>query len=232
MALTVSLTPFTVNLTTSVATVVDATTGYGTRSNYGVFTKAYKLDYLGALSSFSTTGSVADPAVDLSWTFSYTTDGWWQIWYIAAPLYAGGTSYAQYDAVYSTSDKSVYTSLSAGNLGHTPASSPTFWVKQSDPTSLINLVGTAQAPANVVTNTGYAVVNTILYALTTYNYGNLAASASLEPCSDCKRTWDVTQLQIMRTYLDGLQIASQRQDYSNGEKICRRAITLASIPAL
>lgn len=232
MALTVSLTPFAVNLITNIGTVTDATLGYGTRGNYGVFVKAYKLDYLGSTSGFVMTGSNADPAIDTSWTWGFTTDGWYQFWYIAAPLYAGGTTYAQYDAVYSTSDKSVYTSLSAGNLGHTPASSPTFWVKQSDPTALNSLVGTAQAPANIVTNTGYGKINTILYPVTTYNYGNLAANSALEPCSDCKRTWDVTQLQVLRGMLDGLIIASQRQDYSNGEKICRRAITLASIPNL
>lgn len=231
MALTVSLTPFTVNLTTTVGTVVDATTGYGTRSNYGVFVKMYKLDYLGATTAITTTGTSADPAIDASWTYPYPTDGWFQAWYIAAPLYAGGTTYAQYDAVYNVSDKSVYTSLSNGNIGHSPSSSPTFWVKQTDPTSLINLIGTAQAPANVVANAGYSKTNTIIYAFSTYNYGNLAANASLEPSGDNRRNWDVSQLMISRIWLDGLQMASQRQDYSNGEKICRRLITLLSIPA-
>lgn len=232
MALVVSLTPFTIALTTSIATVVDATTGYGTRSNFGVFTLARKLDFTGAATSITTTGNNANPASDTQWTFSYSnSDGWYQIYFVAAPAYAGGTTYNQYDAVYDPATKSLYTSINGGNIGHTPSSSPTFWLLSSVNT-IINNIGGAQASANLNGTLGVtAIVNTILYAQTTFNYGNLCVSASLEPCSDCKRRWDVTQLQYLRIILDGLQIASQRLDYSNGEKACRRAIALASLPA-
>lgn len=229
MAITVSLTPFTVNLTTSIATVVDASTGYGTRSNYGVFTLAQKLDFLGATTSYPTTGNNANPATDTQWTFNYLTDGWYQIWFVAAPAYAVGTTYAQYDAVYDPITKGLYTSISNGNIGHTPSSSPTFWTLQPSVANIINNIGTSQQSNNLVASGAATKVNTILYAQTTYNYGNIASNAALEPCTDCKRRWDVTQLQYLRIILDGLQIASQRQDYSNGEKMCRRAISLAAL---
>jgi hypothetical protein len=230
MALTVSLTPFAVNLVTNIGTVTDATTGYGTRANYGVFVKLFRLDYLGNKTSIITTGNNSNPLTDASWAWTYVTDGWHQAWYIAPPVWTS-VAFNQYDAVYYSPTSSVYQANAATVGGDVPGTSPK-WILQSDPTSLINLFGTAQAPANINTNTGYAKVNTILFAIITYNYGNLAANSALEPCADCKRTWDVTQLQVMRGMLDGLVIASQRQDYSNGEKICRRAITLAGIPAM
>jgi hypothetical protein len=72
-------------------------------------------------------------------TFSATTsyvlffgDGYVRFFYAGAevaptaPAYAAGTTYAL-DA-YVTSAGIVYRSLQAGNIGHTPASSPTYWV--------------------------------------------------------------------------------------------------------
>jgi hypothetical protein len=54
-----------------------------------------------------------------------------------ADAYAGGTTYALGDLV--SSSGIFYRSLSAGNLGHTPVSSPTYWAVYSDTTVFLSL---------------------------------------------------------------------------------------------
>lgn len=229
MAIAIGLTSFTANLNTNVANVVDATTGYVTRSSFGVLTYAYKCDYTGAQTPYPTVGNNGNPQSDTEWTFTYSTDGWVQVYMVVAPVYSSGTTYNQYDCVYDPISKLIYTSIAGSNTGHTPSSSPTYWVVSTVP-GVVNSIGTSNQSNNLNNTTGAAgVINTIMWAITTFNYDNYCAVASLESCMDCKRTWDVTRVQFLRMMLDGLIIASQRQDYTNGEKICRRAISLAQL---
>lgn len=46
----------------------------------------------------------------------------------AVAAYAAGTTYALGQQVYVAADMRVYESLQAGNIGHTPATSPTWWL--------------------------------------------------------------------------------------------------------
>jgi len=229
MALTISLDTFNVNLTTGVASATDTTTGYGTRSNYGVAVAAYKSDYTGATTAIPTSGNNNNPQTDTQWTWSYTvgTDGWYQMWYVAAPLWTAGT-YNLYDVVYYAPTQQFYQSLIASN---TSTPNVANWAV-TNVNNIVSSLGTVTNPNNLNGTVGAAtILHTILWAQTTYNYGSLCGNASLEPCTDCKRNWDVTQIQMLRVMLDGLIIASQRQDYSNGEKICRRAISVAMLPS-
>ena len=76
----------------------------------------------------------------------------------AAPTYAGGTTYAINAMVTSpASSQLVYTSLQNGNIGNTPASSPTFW-RLISPTTL------AQSPSGGL---GYSFANPALLPLWT-----------------------------------------------------------------
>ena len=60
--------------------------------------------------------------------------------YFTPAAYAGGTTYAA--GAYVTSVGYNWVSLSAGNIGHTPESSPTFWTLTSGPKILDGGVGT------------------------------------------------------------------------------------------
>ncbi len=63
-----------------------------------------------------------------------------------AAAYAGGTTYAIGDLV--TSGGIVYWSIQAGNVGHTPASSPTYWYPQTgDFLELLTTIGSASLSA-------------------------------------------------------------------------------------
>ncbi|HEY3694054.1 hypothetical protein [Phenylobacterium sp.] len=85
---------------------------------------------------------------------------------LAPAAYAGGTTYALGDQVSVAAGLilTVYQSLQAGNVGHTPASSPTWWVS----------LGTTYAPWS--SGTTYAVGDVVLDATNHVEYTSLAAS--------------------------------------------------------
>lgn len=112
------------------------------------------------------------------------------------------------------------------NLLLVPISPPnaTFWEAITTPTSLIDNVGTATASANL----NYQVYERVIYPFSKQGFGTLCSTAALDCCSDCERSEDVLAYEQLGVYVDGMNIADQRGQYLQGEKIARDAQTALS----
>jgi hypothetical protein len=228
MAITISLVDPVIDLTANTGLIVDGSTYTSpTRATCGVYVKVYKLDYTGARSYCTTTPNNNDANTDSQWTFAFSTDGWHQVLYVAPPDYAGGTTYAKYDAVFDPTNKLVYRSKSAGNVGNA-VTNTTFWELISDPTSLALNVGTSTASVNLNTNTSVATLNLLLRPKTKVNFGTKAGDAFLEASSDYKRSQDVRLYELLDLALNAMTIAENRLEFSQGELYARRAISLVN----
>lgn len=228
MAITINLGTPSVDLTTSVITITDASTySTPTRAQVGVFVKVYKTDYQGAKSAITTTGNASDPETDVSWTCNFPTDGWFQIAYVAPQDYAGGTTYAKYDAVFDPATNNVYRSKSNGNLGNA-LNNTTFWELITDPAALAFNIGTATESLNMTAYTGQTVQNIVLFPLTKVEFGTETGLAFLEASSDYKRSEDVRLAELLQLAVTAMTVANDRQEYSLGEIFARRARDLAN----
>lgn len=229
MAITINLTNITVDLTTSIGTIVDGSTYTSpTRATCGVYVKVYKTDYAGNRTLVTTTPNLGDANTDTQWTFPYAVDGWYKIAYVAPPDYAAGTTYAKYDAVFDPTNKLVYRSKSAGNIGNALLNT-TFWEVIPVPTDLAFNVGTTTESPNLTTITGVTVYNIILYSIISKAYGDATGSAMLEASSDYKRSEDVRYNELLFLAKESIKIANNRQAYSTGEIYARRAADLIAL---
>lgn len=224
MAITVNLSNITVDLTTGIGTVVDGSTYTSpTRATVGVYLRVYKTDYAGSRSYLTTTPNLADANVDSQWTFPFSGgDGWHQLAYVAVPDYAGGTSYAKYDAAFDPTNKIVYRSKSAGNIGNA-LNNTTFWEVIPDPSALAFNIGLTTQSVNLNTNTSAAVYNIVLNPITKQAAGTQAGQAFLEASSDYRRSQDVRLWELLDLAVVDMDVCNSRQEYSLGEIAARRA---------
>lgn len=230
MAITVNLTNITVDLTTGIGTVVDGSTYTSpTRATAGVYLKVYKTDYAGSRSYLTTTSDLSDPNVDSQWAFPFSGgDGWHQLAYVAVPDYSGATNYAKYDAVFDPTNKIVYRSKSAGNIGNALANT-TFWEVIADPAALAFNVGTSTQSVNLNTITSVVTYNIILSPTTKQAAGTQAGQAFLEASSDYRRSQDVRLWELLDLAVVDMDVCNSRQEYSLGELAARRAAYLIDI---
>lgn len=163
-----------------------------------------------------------DPELATTFTFEISKDGYNRFNFVFIPDYSGATAYVQYDAVYNDSDNIVYRALGA-TTGNAPPNA-TYWEVISTPTDLIENVGTASASANIA----YQVYERIIYPFSKQGFGTLCSNAALDCCSDCERGEDVLAYEQLGVYVDGMNIADQRGQYLQGEKIARDAQTALS----
>lgn len=228
MAITKDLSDITIDLDNDVATIVDGSTySSPARSAVGVFVKVYKVDVDGARTELETTGNDSDPNTDDEWEIAWSTDGWHQIFYVAVPDWAVA-SYSRYDAVYDYTNNIVYRSkvnsnsvTVIGDLANT-----TNWEVISEPTSLCLNVGAANESANITAITGIDVFNTVFYAEIREAFEEHVGSAFVEATSDYKRSQDVRLYELLGLAIDGIKVAINRLEYSLGEIIARRAISI------
>lgn len=226
MAITINLTNIAVDLTTGIGTIIDGSTYTSpSRATCGVFLKVYKTDYNGNKSVLETTASPIDPNTTSQWTYPHTADGWHQIAYVAPPDYAGGTTYARYDAVFDPSGLGVYRSKSNGNIGNA-LNNTTFWEPISDPSGLAFNVGTATESVNLTTLTAQTVYNIVLYPITQKEWLDETGESFLEASSDYKRPQDVRRVHLLQIATFSMDLANNRQEYSEGEIFARRAAYL------
>lgn len=104
--------------------------------------------------------------------------------YTYAGAYAAGTTYAS-GAIVATGDGNFYRSLSAGNVGNTPASSPAFWVAITGDSTRLNAVMAAVAGKGWDLHLlGTFLIDTaIAFPLSTIGTGDKAINVILEPHS-------------------------------------------------
>ncbi len=225
MAITINLSNITVDTTAETGTIVDGGTYTSpSRATCGVFVKVYKVDQAGNKTYLTTTGNNGDEETDTQWSFEYDTDGWPQILYVAVPDFAVA-SYNQYDAVFRPSSNAVYRAKTNTSLTtETDLDNTTNWEVISDPTSLCLNVGATNESDNLTALTSITTLNTILYPITTENFGTITGEAFVEATSTYKRSEDVRMYEMLGLAVDGMNIANNRQEYALGEIIASRAI--------
>jgi len=163
-----------------------------------------------------------NPETVTTFTFDITKDGYNKFKFVYIQDYNPATSYAQYDVVYYDSDNLVYRAIEP-TLGNVPTDE-NFWEPIAIPTSLVDNVGTPSASANL----SYQVYERIIYPFSKQGFGTLCSKAALDCCSDCERGEDVLAYEQLGVYVDGMNIADQRGQYLQGEKIARDAQTALS----
>lgn len=84
------------------------------------------------------------------WSITLSEDGYYEAYMFGALAYAGGTTYALADVVYSAAQDAFYKSLSAGNVGNA-VTNATFWTAVTD-------VDELKAAIAASTTVGYADV--------------------------------------------------------------------------
>lgn len=229
VSFTVSLpTPYTTGTITDTSSYVSPA-----RSGYGVFLVGNKVDYQGSVTKLTTTGN-ANPTTASIWTWNALGDGWYQFIYIAAPNYAGGTSYAKYDIVYDPTSFVLYQSQQAANIGH--ALTLTAWWL---PVTSVTNYGTGElysiyiaSLTNPQTATGATIsaYNRILYPFTQASFALQASSKALEGVTDAFRRIDVQGYELLKLFIDAMSSDETAQLYNEGEKVARRAeLIIASL---
>jgi hypothetical protein len=229
MAITIDLSGITVDTTAEEGTIVDGSTYTSpSRAGCGVFIKVYKTDLNGNRVALDHEGNATGPNDDTSWTFDYDTDGWHQIFYIAVPDFAVA-SYVLYDAVYRPSSEAVYRAKGAVSITtEADLDNTADWEVISEPTSLCLNIGASNESDNLTAITSIGIYNIVLGPITKENFGTKAGEAFLEASSTYRRSEDVRMYELLGLAVDGMEIANNRQEYSLGEIIARRAISLCS----
>lgn len=229
VSFTISLpTPYTSGTITDTSSYVSPA-----RSGYGVFMVANKVDYQGNVTKLTTTGNANQTTASI-WTWSAVGDGWYQFIYIAAPNYAGGTTYAKYDIVYDPATFVLYQSQQATNVGHA-LSLTAWWLPVTNAAS----AGTSELYAvyvasltNPQTATGATIsaYNKILSQVTQASFQLQASSKALEGVTDAFRRIDVQGYELLKLFIDAMASDETAQLYNEGEKVARRSeLLIASL---
>lgn len=186
------------------------------RADVAVYATLSKLAYNLSSTSVTITGDTSDPLTVTEWTWTYTTDGWYQARQVIIDEYNAATVYNRYDAVYYSGV--VYRSTSAATHSDNTPPNASFWEVISDPVSLIDNVGAV----NESTNISYKIYNEILYPKAQKKFGDAIAEAATDCCSDCKREDDVETYEFLGVMVDSMNLANTRSRFAEGEKIARK----------
>lgn len=199
------------------------------RSGLGVFFEADKMSYLSAVTqALTVVGNDNDPETDVSWTVTNEddttalSDGWVRGKYAAIPDYAGGTTYAIYDAAFNPTDNKVYRSLQNSNTGNSLTDS-SWWEEITEPADLALNAGEDNESTNILTSI-YSIEVT---GLTELAFGTAIANASTEG-GDAELESNVNIYELFGVLVDAEYVASDRSQFPQGERLCRRAESLAT----
>ena len=187
------------------------------RGDVGVFISAFKTNSSSVQTEIDVDPSDTDPAIDNSWQFDVTSDGWYQFYYVAIPNYSGGTTYSQYDAAYDPATKLAYRSIGGANTGN-PLTDPTFWEALTDPAELAGNIDLANESLNI----DAAVYERILTPKVDRLYGDKAVIVARECCNNCETEEHVDDFEFVFALREGALISEERFEYAEGEKIVRR----------
>jgi len=193
------------------------------RNAVGVYLKAKKMKYDSTVQQVLTsTGNNNDPNSDSIWTILISQgDGWHRFPFVIIPDYDTGTTYAQYDAVFEPTSKTVYRSVQAGNLNNSLTDN-VWWELIADPAELAENEGETNQSGNI-SSTIYEIE---VLGNSEYYFSNAIAIASTEG-GDAERERNVNIYELLAVLVDGCYVDSDRAQYADGERIARRIQSLA-----
>lgn len=184
------------------------------RNALAVYLNAYKMNYDNEATTLTVTSDDSSPLTDSEWSYSYDNgDGWYKHYYVAIPFYNSGTSYSQYDAVYSSGV--VYRSLVNSNVGNS-VSNTNYWEVISDPASLAN----NKDQSNESQNINSLVYQRVFTSNSQYAYGNLIREQCA--CTDCDEDELLQSYAIFSILVNGAVTCDERTEVLSGELICRK----------
>lgn len=195
---------------------VYGTGGNPARADIRVFATGYKVSADLSEEALTMTSNTGDAQTVSSWTFNIDLDGWFKYLFVGVAEYAGGTTYALYDAVFDPADDAVYRSKQAGNLGNA-LSDTAWWEVITDPSSLAENEGEDNESENLAESLVY---ERVLSPNSQYNYSNLIAENCA--CSDCDPNEVVYNYEIASIWVNAMDVADERADGLSGETIARR----------
>lgn len=207
-----------------IGTITDGTTYGGAnpaRSSVAVFITGEKITSAGTV-DYDVDIDAYDEETAATWTFDVEKDGWYRFKFVVIPDWDSGTSYVQYDAVYSGGV--VYRATASSTNEEPPNSS--YWEVISSPTSLLDNNGTATESANITIE----LFEQIIYPFAKVAYGQISARAALQSIGigTAERSEDVQDYELASLFVDAMKSANTRERYAAGELIAREAATFAT----
>ena len=213
-----AITSFASDLDSGVLT--DQTT-YGTpaRADVGVFVSLQKINADSSVDGALTIiGDDGDADTDSVFTFDITKDGWHRFSIVALPDYAGGTTYAIYDAVFDPSSGKGYRSKQNGNTGNALGSA-TWWEEIASP----GLLALNNGEANESANIDSLVYEVIIPIRSQQAYAERIASTSEEYLTSLRIPNELLASEdLFASLVNSMAVRSDRGEYSRGERIARR----------
>ncbi len=222
--LTIELSFDSITSDRTTGTLVDDTTfSSPARNTLDVFVSGSKMKADASIdSALTVTSNTGDPGTAASWTFNVPKDGWFRFLYVALAAYAGGTTYAHYDAVYDSSTDIVYRSLQSSNTGNA-LSNTSFWEVISNPADLALNEGESNESANIAST----IYQLIVTANSEFAFASQIAIAGTE-AGDAQRERNVQNYELIGVFVDSAYIHDDRAEYPQGEIICRRLQTICT----
>jgi hypothetical protein len=216
MALDVSLT-VSISSDLETSTLTDATV-YGSpnpdRVDLRVFAAVQKLQEDLDATTLAVTSNTGDAETVTAWTYTTPDDGYIRFYYVAIPAYSGVTTYAAYDAVYNTSDDTVYRSKVASNSGNA-LTDTAYWEVISSPALLAANEGESTESANITQLT----YERVLVPKSQRAYSRLVGDNC--PCTDCDDDDIIFSYEKLRWLLNSALIADSSNEYVKGEGVAR-----------
>ncbi len=189
------------------------------RNTLNVYLTIYKIDLAGAV-DYQITPSTYTPSSASTFTFDELKDGYYRFKYAVIPTYDDSTDYDQWDVV--SQDDVVYQAVVNPPMGTEPPNA-SYWTAVSDPTTMLDLVGTSSEPGNLL----YQLYERIIYPFSKTGFGDASETAALE--NDTGELADaVKNYEMMAVLVKGMTSCDVRGKFLRGERICRRGQELIS----
>jgi hypothetical protein len=207
----------------SQSTVTDSTT-YGApnqlRTAVAVYATAYKVDE--DLVETAVEMVTFDPEVASTFTFTNGVDGWYKIYFIIVDDYSGAVEYSENDVVYYDTNNTFYQYTFATPTTGTVPTTATHWAVLSDPTSVLQDIGTEDEPENI----SYDVLEYVLDFATAKCYATAVSNLAADGCEndDCGCGSKLGKIVAkLRVLLAAMRVANVREQPLKGEKYARLA---------
>lgn len=190
------------------------------RNEVALYLTAYKVDEDLVESALEV--DIFDPKTVTEFTVESTVDGWYKYYFIIIDDWLVGTSYNQYDVVWSPTEEAFYQYINATPSAGNVVTNLTYFEIVADPSALLQDIGTTEEPQNIV----YQVINKVVSFATSICYAKAAAKHAKEACtgSSCGCDSKIGRLfHKIRDLFASLPLNEGQGLYIQGEKNARLA---------
>lgn len=182
MALTADLTRTSYIAESGTQSLWDDDTVYGSpnvnRNQVAISLTAYKVDE--DLVETALDIDAFDPETVTGFTTTNGDDGWHKYYFIIIDNWLIGTTYNQYDVVWSTSLNKWYQYINASSTSGHAVTETAYFTEATDPTAFIADAGTDEEPGNIV----YQVINKVISYQSSICFNKAAALYAKQCCED------------------------------------------------